>query len=521
MSLHKRLAFHNSFKLAPILVACMLASVWAQIRVQGGTSSSVPSAAPTQYPGQVRVDFYMTPQEAAHLLGAVDEIIAFDSKVTGLVARDRVGRQITDRNQLKQLADKKLKDTDISQRLRQSSLILQKLGFIPRDFDLQKFALESSLDELAGYYDPHVKTMYLLNWLPVKLQEPVMAHELDHALQDQNFGLEKWIKIQDAPDKRLSEAELDEERAARRAVAEGHATAVMIDYALAPYGKSLAQLPVLSPDLFQKTAERYSRSAAMQSAPLLLREATMFPYTYGLTFIHQVLLKAGKQQAYSGVFKNPPRSTREIMEPDMYLSRENLRSLNVPALDSVLGSDYPKLADGIMGEFDSMVFLRQFGSPDQARRITPQWRGGYYFAARRPADSAKATPQDREAEPKPGETKPPDPSRQLPPIKLENIALLYISRWATPAAAHDFAEVYRASIPVKYPGAQSVIAMDQPNLKEEFAHWDTFEGSVVIQVREDQVLALEGFDSAILPRLQSALLNKPKAQPTKGAGTKR
>src|SRR6266446_4148194 len=211
MSLHKRLAFHNSFKLAPILVACMLASVWAQIRVQGGTSNSVPSAAPTQYPGQVRVDFYMTPQEAAHLLGAVDEIIAFDSKVTGLVARDRVGRQITDRNQLKQLADKKLKDTDISQRLRQSSLILQKLGFIPRDFDLQKFALESSLDELAGYYDPHVKTMYLLNWLPVKLQEPVMAHELDHALQDQNFGLEKWIKIQDAPDKRLSEAELDEE----------------------------------------------------------------------------------------------------------------------------------------------------------------------------------------------------------------------------------------------------------------------------------------------------------------------
>jgi hypothetical protein len=252
-----------------------------------------------------------------------------------------------------------------------------------------------------------------------------MAHELDHALQDQNFGLENWIKIQDAPDKRVSEAELDEERAARRAVAEGHATAVMVDYALAPYGKSLAQLPVLPPEFFQKTAERYSRSAAMQSAPPLLREASMFPYTYGLTFIHQVLLKAGKQQAYSGVFKNPPRSTREIMEPDTYLSRENLPSLNVPALDSVLGNDYPKLADGIMGEFDSMVFLKQFGSPDQARRITPQWRGGYYLATRRPGDSPNGTPQNKQAEPKPGDTKPLDPSGLLAPIKLENIALLY------------------------------------------------------------------------------------------------
>jgi hypothetical protein len=66
-----------------------------------------------------------------------------------------------------------------------------------------------------------------------------------------------------------------------------------------------------------------------------------------------------------------------------------------------------------------------------------------------------------------------------------------------------------------------VIAMDQPNLKEEFAHWDTLEGPVVIQVRGDQVVALEGFDVATLPCLQSALLNKSKAQPAEAAGTKR
>jgi hypothetical protein len=80
----------------------------------------------------------------------VDEIIAFDSKLTGLAVRGRVERRITDRNQLKQLADKRLTDDDVAQRIQRSSLVLRKFGFIPRDFDLQKFAVELTVDELAG-----------------------------------------------------------------------------------------------------------------------------------------------------------------------------------------------------------------------------------------------------------------------------------------------------------------------------------------------------------------------------------
>jgi hypothetical protein len=80
-------------------------------------------------------------------------IIAFDSKLTGLAVRGRVERRITDRNQLKHLADKRLTDDDVAQRIQRSSLVLRKFGFIPRDFDLQKFAVELTVDEVAGYYD--------------------------------------------------------------------------------------------------------------------------------------------------------------------------------------------------------------------------------------------------------------------------------------------------------------------------------------------------------------------------------
>jgi hypothetical protein len=494
MSSKQRSILNRTLMFVPALLFCLLVPGLSQTPAHGASQATSPSA-PNQYPGKVRVDFYMTPQEAARLLGAVDEIIAFDSKLTGLAVRSRVERRITDRNQLKQLADKRLTDDDVAQRIQRSSLVLRKFGFIPRDFDLQKFAVELTVDELAGYYDPHVKTMYLLDWLPAKMQQPVMAHELDHALQDQNFGLEKWMKVQDAAGQNLSHAELEEQQAARRAVAEGHATAVMIDYILAPYGKSLAQLPAVPADVIQKTFDRRINSPAMQYAPLLLREAAIFPYVYGFEFIHQVLLTAGKERAYSGVFKNPPRNTRQIMEPGTYLSGEKLPPLKIPALEAVLGSDYQKLDDGVMGEFDTMVFLKQFGSAEQARRVTPQWRGGYYYAAHRLGKS-----DDKQADAKPA-----DSSDPHVPIKLGDVALLYVSRWATPAAAHDFAEVYRASLPRRYPGAQSLITVGQPTANEELAHWNTSDGCIPLEVKGDQVVAVESFDQGTASNLVSIL----------------
>jgi hypothetical protein len=49
-------------------------------------------------------------------------------------------------------------------------------------------------EQVAGYYDVKTKTVNLLNWLDVEQQKPVLAHELTHALQDQSFGIEKWVK---------------------------------------------------------------------------------------------------------------------------------------------------------------------------------------------------------------------------------------------------------------------------------------------------------------------------------------
>jgi hypothetical protein len=305
----------------PLLLCCVPFPANGQITIQGSTPQRTPKQG--QNSSEIRLDFYMTPEEAARLLGAVDVVIEFDSKVTGLPVRTHVERELTDRETVKRHFQLQLQNDEFATRLKRSSLVLKKLGFIPRDFDLQRFAVESSAQALAGYYEPRAKTIYLLNWLPTRAQLPVMAHELTHALQDQNFGLENWIKLEDATGKNLPEIERDDHQAARRAVAEGHATAVMLDYLFAPYNKSLADFPAIESEVLQR-AQQVHNTIAVAQAPLFLREASAFPYTYGLEFIHQVLLKAGKERAYSGVFKKPPRSTRQIMEPGTYLADEKI-----------------------------------------------------------------------------------------------------------------------------------------------------------------------------------------------------
>ena len=74
----------------------------------------------------------------------------------------------------------------------------------------------------------------------------MLAHELTHALQDQSFGLKKWMVYEDPADRRnpgVEDIQNDEISTARQAVVEGQATAVLVDYMLAPAGPSIQNSP--------------------------------------------------------------------------------------------------------------------------------------------------------------------------------------------------------------------------------------------------------------------------------------
>jgi hypothetical protein len=359
---------------------------------------------------------------------------------------------------------------------------MKKFGLLPQDFDLRKFLVDLLEDQVAGYYDPKTKTVYLLDWVAPEAQRPVLAHELTHALQDQNFGLEKWLKVRDDdqpgnPDN--LDAGPDEEQAARQAVSEGQGMGVMMDYVLAPTGHSIADSPAMG-DLFkQNTLDRAGDSPILANAPMYLREMVIFPYTYGLSFLEDLLAHGGKDMAFAGAFKNPPHDTREIMQPDSYLGGQHVEPVRLPKLSDVLKKNYVGYDSGAVGEFDVYILLKQYSGPELADRLSQTWRGGVYYLGRK-KDSKPAKPDA--------------------PAPLSDFALLYVSNWASPADAGYFAKSYSLWLPKKY---KSVT----PVAEQKGRAWTTDQGPVSIEVSGNRVLVMEGFDAATAAGVREKLLN--------------
>jgi hypothetical protein len=465
--------------------------------------STQTSPAPDQKPAgedasSTRPEVKITPHEAEELFHSVDEILAFDSKHTGLPIKKQVKRRLTSRDEVVGYLTKHMKDEDVK-RLQRSELVLKKFGLLPRDFDLEKLMVSLLREQVAGYYDPKTKTVNLLDWVPMEEQEPVMAHELTHALQDQAINLNRWMKKGEKDlgeirkDPTPDDIENDEIDTAREAVVEGQAEAVMLEYELAPAGRSIADSPDLVETMEEQMATGTDDSKVFKDAPIFLKESLTFPYSYGLKFVVKLMQKGGKEKAFAGVLANPPHTTRQIMQPETYLSGEKIEPMRVPEFKRDF-KDYLKFDIGAMGEFDVAVLIEQYAGKELSKRLYPEWRGGYYYAARHKRDPA-------------GDV-------QYP------LGLLYVSRWSSAEKAAEFAGIYSRSLAKRYLKLERITdasAVERtPERKVELLQgrhsWSTEEGTVVIEERGDTVLVSEGLDSATTQTLEKEVFGAQGTQ---------
>src|SRR5216684_7783755 len=322
--------FPSRFFSAALLIMLLLGLGYHCVaqQVPPPQTSSPPATEPSE-------ETKISPQEAKELFRSVDEILKFASNDTGLPIHHDVKRRLTSRDEVVAYIQKHMAEDEDAQRLRRSELVLKKFGLLPRDFNLQNFLLALLREQVAGYYDPHTKAVNLLNWIDPEQQKPVLAHELTHALQDQSFGLEKWMKagasdLDDKKEPSPADIENDEIFAARQAVVEGQAMVVLIDYSLAPTGKSLVDSPQMVEALKAGMLVGTADSVQFHNSPIYLKEAVTFAYRYGLDFEAELLSKGGKAKAFAGVFTNPPGSKLDILEPQTYLSGERIAPMRLP-----------------------------------------------------------------------------------------------------------------------------------------------------------------------------------------------
>ncbi len=453
------------------------------------TTNGTKPLAPEAYP-----ESKISAKEAEELFQQVDEILKFASDDTGLPIKHAVKRRLTSRNEVEAYLQKNMAEDKDAQRLSRSQLVLKKFGLLPRDFDLQTFLVALLKEQVAGYYDPKTKTVNLLDWVGIEQQKPVMAHELTHALQDQSFGLERWMKEGDVDldtkkDITSEDIEHDEITTARQAVIEGQAMVTLVNYMLAPTGQTVKDSPQVVEALKQGMLTGTPDSVQFHNAPIFLKEALTFPYRYGLDFEAALLNQGGKTKAFYQTLISPPHNTRQIMEPQTYLAGEQIPPMPMPDFRRDL-ANYERFDVGAMGEFDVAVLIDEYAGEEASHHLFPEWRGGYYYAARLKGDPAGP------------------------------LGLLYVSRWSNPQKASEFAAIYAKSLSKRYKQVrESGTGSDKPEAKLEALDsmtgkrlWTTEEGTVEIDVQDNIVFVSESFDEASTKLLEQDVLKTPVAK---------
>ncbi len=301
----------------------------------------------------------------ADFMAAADEVLGQMSQITGLKLVMPLKKSLRSREDIRTYVVKQMNEDKNAAERYADQRSAEAFGLLPKGFDLDSFMVNVLTEQIEGLYDPKSHEFYIADWSPLADQRMVMAHELTHALEDQHFQIETWVKAA----RPNEDAEL-----ARDAVLEGSAMAAMVDYLMLGTGRSLKDVPDFDPGML---IGDLSSTPTLKTAPLFLKDALIFPYFSGLNF-SVALMKNTGWAALPGVFEKPPVSTQQILHPALYRSGKIPASVALPRLEKLLGDNWTKLDENVMGEFGWKEVLKQFLDSDRAKTLAAAWDGDRY-----------------------------------------------------------------------------------------------------------------------------------------------
>ena len=317
--------------------------VSSTIPAASGPSSAVPTAAsasPSLAPSSPSPDASV--DTAALYRQIENDVIA----LRGLPAKQRLVPTILDEAQVRVRLEAQFRAENPPAEIAASQATLIAMGLLPPGTSLESLYVNLLGSQVAGYYDPATKQIYVVarTGRIGAVEKVTFAHEFTHALQDQNFGL-KGIQT-DAIGQ-------GDRSMARLALIEGDASLLMTQWLsghLDPAG--IAEILAGDP----------AAQAQLDAAPPVLRDALLFPYLQGLSFV-QSIWSSGGWKAVDGVFGRLPASTEQVLHADKYAADELPVSvpLDAAAIATRLGTGWMATPADTMGEFQIGSWLRARG----------------------------------------------------------------------------------------------------------------------------------------------------------------
>lgn len=265
------------------------------------------------------------------------------------------------------------------QKLEDLSLAYATLGLLPQGFDLKKSLLNLYANAIAGFYNSKSKKVVLLHdsdgATPAGIHDSAtdfdtrdLVHELTHALQDQHFSLEKWIRPSDNDDKAL----------AFRAIAEGDALLTELSFLFG--GSQEVSLDQATQDLDNGTTKF---EPTLFDLPAVIADKLIFQYKAGAAFVHR-LLKAGGWSAINLLYSYPPLSTEQVLHPGKYFEHPDppIR-IELSDLSTLYTPDWRQIENNSLGELMVQCLFKEFFSVEEAKEIANGWGGDRFIAFRR------------------------------------------------------------------------------------------------------------------------------------------
>jgi hypothetical protein len=210
------------------------------------------------------------------------------------------------------------------------------------ELDFYQFYQDLLGEQVAGYYDDETKEMYVIQGEGFNGAERfTYAHEYDHALQDQNYDLEKGLNLE------TNRCKLEGDRCvAAQALIEGDATIASLNW-LSQFGTKK--------DIQDLLGVADTDTPIFNNAPSFLQKDFLFPYQQGQVFV-QALFDQGGWEAVNQAFQDPPVTTEQILHPSRYPDDQPV-PVTLPDIGPAIGPGWQKVKETTLGEWYTYLLL--------------------------------------------------------------------------------------------------------------------------------------------------------------------
>ncbi|MBA3260415.1 MAG: hypothetical protein H0T68_13235, partial [Gemmatimonadales bacterium] len=302
------------------------------------------------------------------LAALVDSLRVPVERAAGLSFKTPPASAMRSREQVRAYLVAKLDEELPPERMRGIETAYRLFGLLPDTLQLRGLLLDLYTEQVAGYYDPDSAMLFGVEGADRSQLRLVLAHEMIHALQGQHLPLDSILSARSNND-RLTAAQ---------AILEGQATLASLDV-LAP-GENVARNPEFWELYREQVRAQQSSMPVFRRAPLILREALIFPYLQGAEFMHWWMQSPRADTVPYG--RLMPVSSEQILHPERYRRGDQPVELR-------LAPDSGAVYEDVLGENEIRVILATLAGSDEVQTVVPLgWGGDRYRLYRTPGGPA-------------------------------------------------------------------------------------------------------------------------------------